>query len=149
MEQISYKGYAQRTAFDPLRAPDETAKIIQDGQRTLRGMESLRDQERRNRDAYLQGMLRKQEIENSQRQVNKSLEDTYRKTYQEAKLRNEKSKLDAGAAKYERDLKSLSGLSQGISKIVLDLKEKRDTEKQIEGFSWSILLVLNGRSTLH
>ena len=134
MEQISYKGYAQRTAFDPLRAPDETAKIIQDGERTLRGMESLRDQERRNRDAYLQGMLRKQEIEKSQRQVNKSLEDTYRETYQEAKLRNEKSKLDAGAAKYERDLTSLSGLSQGITKMVLDLKEKRDTEKQIEGY---------------
>jgi hypothetical protein len=134
MEQISYKGYAQRTAFDPLRAPDETAKILQDGQRTLRGMENLRDQERRNRDAYLQGMLRKQEIEESQRQVNKRLEDTYRETYQQAKLRNEKARVDSGQAKYERNLESLAGLSEGISKMVVDLKEKRDTEKQIEGY---------------
>ena len=134
MEQISYKGYAQRTAFDPLRAPDETAKILQDGQRTLRGMENLRDQERRNRDAYLQGMLRKQEIEESQRQVNKRLEDTYRETYQQAKLRNEKARVDTGEAKYERNLESLAGLSEGISKMVIDLKEKRDTEKQIEGY---------------
>lgn len=59
MEQIGFKGYAQEGRFDPIKAPDEAAKILQRGRDTLRGMEAVKSQDLRNRVAYLQALEQK------------------------------------------------------------------------------------------
>ena len=40
MRNLSFRGYAQSKGFDPLQVPDETWKMQDETERTLRGMRS-------------------------------------------------------------------------------------------------------------
>lgn len=136
MDQISYKGYAQRTEFDPIKAPDQTARIFQEGNRVIRGMEAVRDQERRNREQYLQGLQRKNALEAQNRQSNKNLNDQFRETYQKAVLQNYKTKVDDAyreVQNQERIAKSISSLSTTATQLVSDFAQRRAQAEELAG----------------
>ena len=94
MNQIQYQGHAQRTGFDPLKVPDQTARILAEGKRTISGMEAVRDQDRRNRDSYLSGLQRKNQLEAQNREANHDLDKTFRQRYESAVLQNYKTNVE-------------------------------------------------------
>ena len=53
MRNLSFRGYAQNKGFDPLKVPDETWKLQDETERTLRGMREVRSQNLQNRNEVL------------------------------------------------------------------------------------------------
>ena len=45
MRNLSFSGYAQRKGFDPNQVPDETWKLQDETERSLRGMREVRKSE--------------------------------------------------------------------------------------------------------
>lgn len=136
MEQVSYKGYAQRTGFDPIKAPDQTARIFQEGQRVISGMRAVQEQDRRNRSEYLSALQSKNANEQKQRDANKNLQDSFRSQYQKAELQNYQTRIEdanRNTNQVERNMRSLAGLSESIGKMVVDYSEKRAEADELAG----------------
>lgn len=136
MEQVSYKGYAQRTGFDPIKAPDQTARIFQEGQRVISGMRAVQEQDRRNRSEYLSALESKNANEQRQRDANKNLEDSFRSQYQKAALQNYQTRIEDSnrdTADVEKNMRSLAGLSATIGKMVTDYSEQRAEADELAG----------------
>lgn len=136
MEQVSYKGYAQRTGFDPIKAPDQTARILQEGNRVISGMRAVQQQERQNNQEYLSALQQKNDNEQRQRDANKNLQDNFRRSYQQAVQQNYKTRVDDAyrqASEQERVAKSLSSLSETMGKLVVDYSEKRAEADELAG----------------
>jgi hypothetical protein len=136
MEQVSYKGYAQRTGFDPIKAPDQTARIFQEGQRVISGMRAVQEQDRRNRSEYLSALQSKNANEQKQRDANKNLEDSFRSQYQKAALQNYQTRIEDAnrdTNQVERNMRSLAGLSESIGKMVTNYSEKRAEADELAG----------------
>lgn len=111
MDQIKYKGYAQRTQFDPIKAPDQTSRILAEAQRNIRGMQAARSQMNENNQAYLSGLQRKHALEKQNRESNYNLEKSFRARYQEQLRRNHEAKLSNIDAKLDSQLNTISALS--------------------------------------
>ena len=66
MRNLSFRVYAQSKGFDPLKVPDETWKLQDETERTLRGMREVRSQNLQNRNDQLETLKsnsRKEEIQ--------------------------------------------------------------------------------------
>lgn len=136
MEQVSYKGYAQRTGFDPIKAPDQTSRILQEGNRVISGMRAVQQQERQNNQEYLSALQQKNSNEQRQRDANKNLQDSFRRTYQQAVQQNYKTRVDDAyrqASEQENVAKKLSGLSETMGKLLVDYGEKRAEADELAG----------------
>lgn len=138
MDQIQYKGYAQRTGFDPIKAPDQTARILAEGERTIRGMQAVRNQERENRDAYLSGLQRKNVLEARNRESNYNLDKNFRDKYQQAVQQNYQVKVNdanRSAGDIERITGSLTAFSQTLAKTYADYQEKKSEAEELAGYN--------------
>jgi hypothetical protein len=138
MKQLEYQGHAQRTGFDPIKAPDQTARILAEGQRTIRGMEAVRNQERQNRDAYLSGLQRKHQLEEQNRDSNYNLEKGFREKYQAAVLQNYKTRVnDANqrAGDIEKITGSLSAFSETLAKKYNEYTEAKGEAEELAGYN--------------
>jgi hypothetical protein len=136
MEQLSYKGYAQRTGFDPIKAPDQTSRILQEGNRVISGMRAVQQQERQNNQEYLAALQQKNNNEERQRDANKNLQDNFRRSYQQAVQQNYKTRVDDAyrqASEQENIAKKLSGLSETMGKLIVDYGEKRAEADELAG----------------
>ena len=149
MNQIQYQGYAQRTGFDPIKAPDQTARILAEGQRVIRGMEAVQSQTRRNNDAQLAGLQRKNQLEEQNRNQNYNLDKSFRERYQKAlenryraRLNNVEIAAKDSALKSERKIndietitKSLSQFSGILATKYSEYKEKKGEAEELAGFN--------------
>ena len=77
MRNLSFSGYAQRKGFDPNQVPDETWKIQDETERTLRGMREVRDQKQQNRSEVLQSLKENNRKEEQQRDLNFNLSQEF------------------------------------------------------------------------
>ena len=138
MNRISFKGYAQQGNFDPLKLPDATAKIAQEGERTLRGMKAVRDQDRKNRDAYESVMSQKNRDEFSNRQANFDFDTEMRRNYREALNKNYETEIKTirqqGDSQAEA-FKALSTLSKSAGEFAQKYQEKKDAEDELAGMN--------------
>lgn len=136
MAQISYNGYAQRTSFDPIKAPDETSRILQEGQRTIRGMQAVSDQDRRNRQEYLSALEQKQNNEQQNRQANRNLQKSFDATYQNALQRNYKIKVDNAYREAENSSSTWNAIakfSETAAKLATGIQQKKDEANELAG----------------
>ena len=132
MEQINFRGYAQEGRFDPLQAPDETAKILQKGRDTLRGMEAVKEQDLKNRVQYLQALQQKNQDEAQNRGENFRVEQTNERRILDAQQRNHeinisnlKQKAQDATVMYE----AFSEISKGAGKFFGDLRKRYQEEE--------------------
>ena len=138
MDQVKYQGYAQRTAFDPIKVPDQTARILAEGERTIRGMQAVRNQERENRDAYLSGLQRKNALEAQNRESNYNLDKSFRDKYQQAVQQNYRVKVDdanRSAGDIEKITGSLTAFSQTLAKTYAGYQEKKNEAEELAGYN--------------
>ena len=138
MNQIQYQGHAQRTGFDPLKVPDQSARILAEGQRTIRGMEAVRSQDMKNREAYGAGLQRKNQLEEQNRNANYNLDKRFRENYQQAVLQNYRTKVD-DANKRAGDIQqitgSLSAFSTTLAKKYTEFTEAKGEAEELAGYN--------------
>ena len=138
MNRISFKGYAQQGKFDPIKLPDQTAKIAQEGERTLRGMRAVRDQDKRNRDAYESVLRQKNADESRNRQQNFDFDTQMRKNYRDAVNQNYQTEIANTRKESEQKAetwKAISSLSKTASDYYGKYKDKKDQEDEIAGMN--------------
>ena len=90
MRNLSFRGYAQSKGFNPQQVPDETWKLEQETQRSLRGMREVRDQNRANRSDQLQAIQNNNAKEERQRDSNFNLLNDFKKAYHDAEMQHYK-----------------------------------------------------------
>ena len=93
MRNLSFSGYAQRKGFDPNQVPDETWKIQDETERTLRGMREVRDQNQQNRSEVLQSLKENNRKEEQQRDLNFNLAQEFRQAYHDAEMQHYKQRI--------------------------------------------------------
>ena len=93
MRNLSFSGYAQRKGFDPNQVPDETWKIQDETERTLRGMREVRDQNQQNRSEVLQSLKDSNRKEEQQRDLNFNLAEEFKQAYHDAEMQNYKQRV--------------------------------------------------------
>ena len=93
MRNLSFSGYAQRKGFDPNQVPDETWKIQDETERTLRGMREVRDQNQQNRSEVLQSLKDSNRKEEQQRDLNFDLAKEFKQAYHDAEMQNYKQRV--------------------------------------------------------
>lgn len=112
-----FKSFAQSGSFRDyqLQAPDETAKIERETQRTLRGKQRAQDFLEENNRIYLRAQQLAQGREEAQREQNFRMETENRQAYKDALRRDfeiETQNDRAQAAQQEQTLKDLSSFSK-------------------------------------
>ncbi|MAK01849.1 MAG: hypothetical protein CMP35_00190 [Rickettsiales bacterium] len=153
MRNLSFSGYAQRKGFDPNQVPDETWKLQDETERSLRGMREVRDQNRQNRNEVLQTLKDNSRKEAQQREINFNLQQEFREAYHDAHMQHFKTnildkdvKIQEAKLQYERfeKLKDLAPkaiqafakfnqdrfqkILEKKSSLNIDLSEMLDTE---------------------
>ena len=109
MRNLSFRGYAQSKGFDPLKVPDETWKLQDETERTLRGMREVRSQNLQNRNEQLETLKSNARKEEQQRNINQGLEQEFSQAYHDAEMQHYKQrvldqdvKIREAKANYER-----------------------------------------------
>ncbi len=153
MRNLSFSGYAQRKGFDPNQVPDETWKLQDETERSLRGMREVRDQNRQNRNEVLQTLKDNSRKEAQQREINFNLQQEFREAYHDAHMQHFRTnildkdvKIQEAKLQYERfeKLKDLAPkaiqafakfnqdrfqkILEKKSSLNIDLSEMLDTE---------------------
>ena len=93
MRNLSFRGYAQGKGFDPLKVPDETWKLQDETERTLRGMREVRSQNLQNRNDQLETLKSNARKEEIQRDRNFSLDQEFKKAYHDAEMQHYKTRI--------------------------------------------------------
>jgi len=141
-EQISYQGYAQAEGFRPIQVSDSNvARIGQEGQRIIRGMEAQRQADIKNRTEYLQGLRYKNQLEASARDRNEQLRRGNIADIQSRKFENIEREIQATYTSQQNLYNSISSLSSKAFQLANDIKEakyKRDYDDELTK------LLLNG-----
>jgi hypothetical protein len=136
MNQIGFKGYAQSLGFDPIKAPDESKKILERGQQEINNLKQAADWNRQNRQAYADGLSRKNQIETQNRDQNYQLEKEWKRDYQQAILGNKEQEAKNAALRADQvanNFKLLGQFSETAVKLASDYQKKRDEADEIEG----------------
>ena len=93
MRNLTFRGYAQNKGFDPLRVPDQTLKLQQETERTLRGMREVRNQNQQNRSEQLQALKEQHSKEAAQRHKNQQSKLYFENEYLNALAKNQQQKI--------------------------------------------------------
>ena len=93
MRNLSFRGYAQNKGFDPLKVPDETWKLQDETERTLRGMREVRSQNLQNRNEVLSTLKENSAKEQRQRDRNQNLKTEFAKAYHDAEMQHYKQRV--------------------------------------------------------
>ena len=141
-EQISYQGYAQAEGFRPIQVSDaNVARIGQEGQRIIRGMEEQRKADIQNRTEYLRGLKYKNQLEASARDRNEQLRRGNVADIQERKFDNIEREIQANYTNQQNLYNSISSLSSKAFQLASDIKEAKYKREYDDEFN---KLLLNG-----
>lgn len=117
MRKLSFSGYAQKKGFDPNQVPDESWKIQDETERTLRGMREVRNQNQQNRSEVLDSLKENNRKEEQQRDLNFNLTKEFKEAYHKAEMQHYETrildqdvKIREAQANYDR-LKELKDLA--------------------------------------
>ena len=135
MEQVGFQGYARSKGFDTVKISNANVQAIAaEGERVIRGMERLRDQDIKNRSEF----ARQLSVSNDQSQRSRDVENQRRTRnrgrVQEAELNNLKT-MRMNAENQERSIantySALSGISKTAAEQVFKIQQAR-TDRQWE-----------------
>jgi hypothetical protein len=141
MNQIGFKGYAQSLGFDPIKAPDESKKIVEQGQQQVNNLRQTAQWNRQNREAYADGLSRKNQIEAQNRAQNFQFEKDWRRAYQDAVLGNKSREVknaELRADQIATNFQALGQFSQTAVKLATDYQKKKDESDIIEGMNFVV-----------
>ena len=65
MRNISYRGYGRRTSNQPIQLPDESQKILSEGQRILRGMDRAQESKEKHERDQIRATKEKGQVESA------------------------------------------------------------------------------------
>ena len=143
MEQIGFQGYARAGGFDPVKVSDANVqRILQQGERTIRGMKENAAQDLQNRAAYLAALQTKQSVEQANRKTNFDSKTRSRKAINDARVANFETQASNELKVDQRQadlMKSLSSISATAGKIAGEI-EKGIGEQQEEDYYNKTLL---------
>jgi len=95
MGKSRYRGYARRTGFNPIQLPDESQKILSEGERLLRGMDRAEDQRRQQAQSTNEWLNAKAKVEANDRQQNFDLTNMYADEFRKQTEKNIKRDLES------------------------------------------------------
>tara|TARA_Y100001973_G_scaffold85649_1_gene127840 strand:+ start:5476 stop:8679 length:3204 start_codon:yes stop_codon:yes gene_type:complete len=93
MSNISFRGSARRKGFNPIQVPNQSQKILAEGERTIRGMRDVAQANRRNREEFLDVTKENQRKVAYQNEKNEDLRKQFAKGYLDAELQHLKTKI--------------------------------------------------------
>ena len=131
MANLTFRGSARSKGFDPLNVPDETNKLLRETERTLRGMNEVRNQNNRNRTAVQSAIDNNFAKEERQRDRNQNLLEDFRDIYHKAELQHYETRIkNAQTAETEARRKydnfnKLKDLSVSAFRAVADFNRER------------------------
>lgn len=113
MGKSRYRGYARRSGFNPIQLPDESQKILSEGERLLRGMDRAEDQRRQQAQSTNEWLNAKAKVEANDRQQNFDLTNMYADEFRKQTDKNIKRDLESlETQKRDAELKSQRKSSQ-------------------------------------
>lgn len=135
MEQVGFQGYARSKGFDPVRISNANVQAIAaEGERVIRGMERLRDQDIQNRTQFAQALSTSNEQSQRSRDVEYQRRSKNRDAVQEGQLNNLKT-LRLNAENQERSIaqnySAVAGLSKTAAEQVFKIQQTQ-TDRQWE-----------------
>ena len=95
MGKSRYRGYARRSGFNPIQLPDESQKILSEGERLLRGMDRAEDQRRQQAQSTNEWLNAKAKVEANDRQQNFDLTNMYADEFRKQTDKNIKRDLES------------------------------------------------------
>ena len=93
MSNISFRGSARRKGFSPIQVPNQSQKILAEGERTIRGMRDVQQAQIRNREEFLEVTKDNQRKVAYQDEKNENLRRGFAKSFLDAELQNLKTKI--------------------------------------------------------
>lgn len=125
-----YKAFAKQGSFaeNQFKVPDETGKIKEQTQRTVRGMNTAQAFLQKNQEIYLRAQQQAQESEQRNREANFQFETQNRKAFQDALKRDTEIELrndQIQSAQTQQLYKDLSSFSNTAFQIYSQFEEQR------------------------
>jgi len=93
MSNISFRGSARRKGFSPIQVPNQSQKILAEGERTIRGMRDVAQANIRNREEFLDVTKENQKKVQYQNEKNEDLRKQFARSYLDAELQHLKTKI--------------------------------------------------------
>lgn len=137
MDQIKYQGYAQGRGFNPVQISTASVDALgQQGNAVLRQLQQNQSIARQNRDAYLSQVKQNQAIEAQNREDNFRLKQASDALTMDAY--GQRSRVGIANAQRQADdaektFAALASFSGTIGKMLVESKQRRDQEAELEG----------------
>ena len=94
MTDIQFRGRIRRKGYNPVQVPDQSQKILNEADRTLRGMQQVQQADLENRQAYLNALKDNQRKEEIVRDKNFNLQTEFAKAYRDAELQHYQTRIN-------------------------------------------------------
>ena len=107
MARVSYRRYA-RSRYEPIQLPDESQKLLSEGERLLRGMDRAEDQRRQQARSDDDWRREKAQLEKEDRQTNFDLQQVYSDQFKKDLQKN----IDTDLRSYDTKIKEAEAKSR-------------------------------------
>ena len=109
---MSLKTYGRPGSFKPIQAPDESKKILDQGQREIQGMRAVQKADMENQASINQTINRSNQLEQQSRQRNFELEQQNIQNQRDAVMQNFRTQQSLATAKYEAEAKNMQAIAE-------------------------------------
>ena len=139
MRNISYRGYGRRTSNQPIQLPDESQKILSEGQRILRGMDRAQEAKEKNERDEIKATKEKGQVESADVVKATNNANEFTRAIRDAELHNLKTEYnDIKVREKEWEMKQqkkddLLKLAPKLFSAYVEMEKGRSVELQAAG----------------
>ena len=139
MRNISYRGYGRRTSNHPIQLPDESQKILSEGQRILRGMDRAQESKEKHERDQIRATKEKGQVESADVVKATNNANEFTRAIRDAELHNLKTEYnDIKVREKEWEMKQqkkddLLKLAPKLFSAYVEMEQGRSVELQAAG----------------
>ena len=139
MRNISYRGYGRRTSNQPIQLPDESQKILSEGQRILRGMDRAQESKEKHERDQIRATKEKGQVESADVVKATNNANEFTRAIRDAELHNLKTEYnDIKVREKEWEMKQqkkddLLRLAPKLFNAYVQMEQGRNVELQAAG----------------
>ena len=139
MRNISYRGYGRRTSNQPIQLPDESQKILSEGQRILRGMDRAQESKEKHERDQIRATKEKGQVESADVVKATNNANEFTRAIRAAELHNLKTEYnDIKVREKEWEMKQqkkddLLKLAPKLFSAYVEMEQGRSVELQAAG----------------
>ena len=139
MRNISYRGYGRRTSNQPIQLPDESQKILSEGQRILRGMDRAQESKEKHERDQIRATKEKGQVESADVVKATNNANEFTRAIRDAELHNLKTEYnDIKVREKEWEMKQqkkddLLKLAPKLFSAYVEMEKGRNVELQAAG----------------